>query len=71
MANRLTFVLDGRDQLSRVLDRAGDSATRLQRRLAAASINGDAAMRRLGNSTTRSMAGLQRDADIGGRQRRR
>ncbi|WP_371612873.1 hypothetical protein [Streptomyces clavifer] len=67
MANRLTFVLDGRDQLSRVLDRAGDSATRLQRRLAAASINGDAAMRRLGNSTTRSMAGLQRDADIGGK----
>ncbi|MEU5716553.1 hypothetical protein AB0G71_12310 [Streptomyces sp. NPDC020403] len=65
MATRLTFLLDGRDQLSRVLDRAGDAATRLQRRLAAASINGDAAMRRLGSSTTRHMAGLQRDADIG------
>ncbi|MEU0831301.1 hypothetical protein [Streptomyces sp. NPDC005969] len=65
MATRLTFLLDGRDHLSRVLDRAGDSANRLGRRLLAASINGDAAMRRLGNSTTQHMAGLQRDTDLG------
>lgn len=65
MATRLTFLLDGRDQLSRVMDRAGDSATRMQRRLTAAAVNSDASMRRLGNSTTQSMAGLRRDADIG------
>ncbi|MFC8658448.1 hypothetical protein ACFUCT_25075 [Streptomyces parvus] len=65
MATRLTFLLDGRDQLSRVLDRAGDSATRMQRRLTAAAVNSDAAMRRLGNSTMQSMAGLRRDTDIG------
>ncbi|MER7807926.1 hypothetical protein [Streptomyces sp900116325] len=65
MATRLTFLLDGRDHLSRVLDRAGDNANRLGRRLLAASINGDAAMRRLGNTTTARMAGLQRDTDLG------
>ncbi|WP_234432912.1 hypothetical protein [Streptomyces sp. NRRL S-1824] len=65
MATRLTFLLDGRDHLSRVLDRAGDNANRLGRRLLAASINGDAAMRRLGNATTTRMAGLQRDTDLG------
>lgn len=32
-SNRLTFILDGRDRLSDVLNRAGDSAVRLQRRL--------------------------------------
>ncbi|MFF1843048.1 hypothetical protein ACFVW9_15045 [Streptomyces sp. NPDC058217] len=64
-SNRLTFLLDGRDHLSRVLDRAGDNANRLGRRLLAASINGDAAMRRLGNATTARMAGLQRDTDLG------
>lgn len=63
--NRLTFLLDGRDGLSRVLDRAGDNADRLARRLLAASINGDAAMRRLGNTTTQRMAGLQRDTGLG------
>lgn len=65
MASRMNFILDGRDLLSRVLDRAGDNADRLGRRLLAASINGDAAMRRLGNNTTTSMAGLQRDTDLG------
>ncbi|WP_327435700.1 hypothetical protein OG279_09670 [Streptomyces sp. NBC_01201] len=67
MATRLTFLLDARDGASRVMDRIGDNANRMGRRMLAASINGDAAMRRLGNSTTRSMAGLQRDTDIGAR----
>ncbi|MFI9497842.1 hypothetical protein ACIG92_08225 [[Kitasatospora] papulosa] len=65
MATRLTFLLDARDGASRVMDRIGDNAQRLGRRMLAASINGDAAMRRFGNSTTRAMAGLQRDTDIG------
>ncbi|MFD7709468.1 hypothetical protein [Streptomyces sp. NPDC059786] len=63
----LNFVLAGRDHLSRVLDRAGDSADRLGRRLLAASINGDAAVRRLANSTTRSLSQMQRDTDAGGK----
>ncbi|MER7806171.1 hypothetical protein [Streptomyces sp900116325] len=65
MASRLTFLLDGRDHLSRVLDGAGRSADRLGRRLLAASINGDAAMRRLSNSTTARMAAMQRDTNLG------
>ncbi|MDX3064040.1 hypothetical protein PV518_17925, partial [Streptomyces sp. ND04-05B] len=67
MATRLTFLLDGRDQLSRVLDRAGDASDRLGRRLLAAGINGDAAMRRLGTSTTQRMASMQRDTNLGQR----
>src|SRR5881409_1976025 len=62
---RLDFILAGRDQLSRVLDRAGDSADRLGRRLMAASINGDAAMRRFTNNATRNLADLDRDSDLG------
>lgn len=62
---RLDFILAGRDQLSRVLDRAGDSADRLGRRLTIASINGDMAMRRLANSSTRHLADLDRDSDLG------
>ncbi|MFB7711583.1 hypothetical protein [Streptomyces sp. NPDC056105] len=63
----LNFVLAGRDHLSRVLDRAGDSADRLGRRLMAASINGDAAMRRFTNNTTRNMSQMQRDTEAGGK----
>ncbi|MFB7421583.1 hypothetical protein ACFC1L_44360, partial [Streptomyces sp. NPDC056210] len=33
MSERLTFILDGRDNLSRVLGHAGDSATRLRRQM--------------------------------------
>lgn len=65
MATRLTFLIDARDGLSRVLERAGDASDRLARRLLAASINGDAAMRRLGNSTTRRMAAMRQDTDAG------
>ncbi|MFF6925850.1 hypothetical protein [Streptomyces californicus] len=65
MATRLTFLLDGRDHLSRVLDRAGDNANRLGRRLLAAGIDGEAAMNRLGRQTTDRMAALQRDVGLG------
>ncbi|WP_060952391.1 ATP synthase subunit B family protein [Streptomyces hygroscopicus] len=34
MADRMTFILEGRDRLSRVMDRAGDSAGQLAKRLA-------------------------------------
>ncbi|WP_406143772.1 hypothetical protein [Streptomyces anulatus] len=65
MASRLTFVLDGRDQLSRVLDRAGDSANRMHRRLSAAATNSSTSMNQLGRTTTDRMAGLQRDTGLG------
>ncbi|MGW6743790.1 hypothetical protein ACWGDX_24230 [Streptomyces sp. NPDC055025] len=65
MATRLSFILDGRDHLSRVLDRAGDNATRLGRRLLTASINGEAAMNRLGRTTTDRMAALTRENNLG------
>jgi hypothetical protein len=63
----MTFILDGRDHLSRLLDRAGDASDRLGRRLLTTSINGDAAMRRLTDSTSRRLAGLQRDSEAGGK----
>ncbi|ARF75678.1 hypothetical protein B7C62_28050 [Kitasatospora albolonga] len=62
---RLTFLLDGRDQLSRVLDRAGDAATRMHRRISAAATNSSTAINRLGRTTTDRMAGMRRDTDIG------
>ncbi|MFF5773841.1 hypothetical protein ACFY8V_32910 [Streptomyces californicus] len=65
MASRLTFVLDGRDQLSRVLDRAGDSATRMHRRISAAATNSSDSINRLGRTTTDRMAALQRDTGLG------
>jgi chorismate mutase len=61
----MNFVLTGRDQLSRVLDRAGDASDRLGRRLLAMSINGDAAVRRFTSNTTRNLAGMQRDTEAG------
>ncbi|MGW4040475.1 hypothetical protein ACWEIM_30070 [Streptomyces sp. NPDC004778] len=65
MATRLTFLLDGRDHLSRVLDRAGDSANRMHRRISAAATNSSAAMNRFGRTTTDRMAALQRDTGLG------
>ncbi|MDQ0795570.1 hypothetical protein [Streptomyces sp. B1I3] len=44
---RLSFLLDGRDGLSRVLDRVGDNANRLHRRFSAATTNTSAAFNRL------------------------
>jgi hypothetical protein len=49
---RLDFILAGRDQLSRVLDGAGDAATRLERRLQAAATGG-----------SRAIDGMARGAD--------
>ncbi|MEU0359913.1 hypothetical protein [Streptomyces cyaneofuscatus] len=65
MATRLTFLLDGRDHLSRVLDRAGDSANRMHRRISAAATNSSTAINRLGRTTTDRMAAMQRDTGIG------
>lgn len=65
MATRLTFLLDGRDQLSRVLDRAGDSANRMHRRISAAATNSSDSINRLGRTTTDRMAALQRDTGLG------
>ena len=55
--SRLNFLLTGRDQLSRVLDRAGDAAQRLQRRLLTAATSGNSAM----NNMTRDADGRLRD----------
>ncbi|MFD8404670.1 hypothetical protein ACFV1G_08300 [Streptomyces anulatus] len=65
MATRLTFLLDGRDQLSRVLDRAGDSANRMHRRISAAATNSSTAMNQFGRTITDRMAALQRDTGLG------
>lgn len=63
----MNFVLTGRDHLSRVLDRAGDASDRLGRRLLTMSINGDAAVRRFTNNSTRNLAALRRDNDAAGK----
>lgn len=65
MATRLTFLIDARDGASRVMDRIGDNASRLGRRMLTASINGEAAMNRFARSTTDRMAAMERDTDIG------
>ncbi|WP_326808182.1 hypothetical protein OHB04_22855 [Streptomyces sp. NBC_01775] len=52
MAERLTFVLTGRDDLSRTLNGAGDSAARLHRRI-------DSSMR----ASTATVTGFTRNAD--------
>ncbi|MEU3836510.1 hypothetical protein [Streptomyces microflavus] len=65
MTTRLSFLLDARDGASRVLDRIGDNADRLGRRMLAASINGEAAMNRFGRTATDRMAAMQRDTGLG------
>ncbi|MFJ6348671.1 hypothetical protein ACIQKB_04240 [Streptomyces sp. NPDC092046] len=52
MAERLTFILDGRDNLSRVLGHAGDSAERLRRQMEDAS-----------DGSGQALLTLTRDAD--------
>lgn len=49
-SDRMQFILDGRDRLSRVLNDAGDAAIRLHRRLGDASDKGSEAMEQLGKS---------------------
>ena len=44
--SRLQFILDGRDQLSRIFDRAGDSANRLHRRIDTATSGSSASVAR-------------------------
>ncbi|MFJ3704866.1 MULTISPECIES: hypothetical protein [unclassified Streptomyces] len=51
---RLSFLLDGRDGLSRVLDRAGDNAARLHRRFSAATTNTTIAFNRLTGAADRN-----------------
>lgn len=65
MSQVMNFVLTGRDQLSRILDRAGDSAERMHRRLNAAANQSTASLNRFTNTTTSRMAALQRDSDAG------
>ncbi|MFF2437943.1 hypothetical protein ACFVU4_27890 [Streptomyces sp. NPDC058107] len=52
--NRLTFLLEGRDHLSRTLDRAGDNANRLARRITAATTNSSTAFNRLTGAADRN-----------------
>ncbi|MCX5201041.1 hypothetical protein OG897_06140 [Streptomyces sp. NBC_00237] len=65
--SRLNFILSGRDQLSRVLDRAGDAANRMGRRLLVAQIEGSAAINRLADTSANRLAGMQKDADANGK----
>ncbi|MYV56502.1 hypothetical protein [Streptomyces sp. SID3212] len=58
MAERMTFVLDGRDNLSTTLDRAGDSADRLDRRITGAMNHSNQAVGRF----TRDSQGRLHDA---------
>ncbi|MFJ8871095.1 hypothetical protein ACIRD6_35750 [Streptomyces sp. NPDC102473] len=53
-STRLSFLLDGHDGLSRVLDRIGDNATRLHRRFSAATTNTSTAFNRLTGSADRN-----------------
>ncbi|MGW7085012.1 PspA/IM30 family protein [Streptomyces sp. NPDC054871] len=65
MSQAMNFILTGRDQLSRVFDRAGDSAERLHRRISAATTNSGAAVNRFTSTTTSRLASMQRDSDAG------
>jgi len=53
-STRLSFLLDGRDGLSRVLDRVGDNALRLQRRFSAVTTNTSTAFNRLTGAADRN-----------------
>ncbi|MFC8365589.1 hypothetical protein ACFUIY_37675 [Streptomyces griseorubiginosus] len=59
MSDRMRFILDGDDRLSRVLNRAGDASERLHRRLADASRRGSAAMRTMADDTGTRLRSLQ------------
>jgi len=55
----MMFRLTGSDDLSGVLDRIGDAARRLGRRLTVAAIDGDAALNRLRQNAGRNLADLR------------
>ncbi|GLP71036.1 hypothetical protein TUSST3_76560 [Streptomyces sp. TUS-ST3] len=59
MSDRMRFILDGDDRLSRVLNHAGDSSERLYRRLADTSRRGSAAMRTMADDTGTRLRSLQ------------
>ncbi|WP_405431100.1 hypothetical protein [Streptomyces anulatus] len=59
-STRLNFVLDGRDALSRVLDRVGDNANRLHRRVSSATTNMQSSFNRLTQSATADGNALSR-----------
>ncbi|MER7738895.1 hypothetical protein ABTX34_11310 [Streptomyces sp. NPDC096538] len=61
----MLFTLTGRDELSDVFDDIGDAARRLHRRISAATTEADREMRRLGRTTSSTLAGLRRDSDAG------
>ncbi|MEU0716843.1 hypothetical protein ABZ498_06630 [Streptomyces lavendulocolor] len=67
MADRMNFILTGQDRLSRVLDSAGDAARRMERRLTAAAINSDAAVRRASRNVVQHLSEMERAEDAGGR----
>lgn len=59
----MSFLLTGRDALSDVFDDVGDAATRMARRLHAASMDADRNVRTFTRNTSTRMAGLRRDTD--------
>lgn len=63
----MSFLLTGRDALSDVFDDVGDAATRMARRLHAASMDADRNVRTFTRNTSTRMAGLRRDTDAGGK----
>lgn len=59
MSDRMRFILDGDDRLSRVLNRAGDSSERLHRRLADMSRRSSTAVRSMADDTGTRLRSLQ------------
>lgn len=55
----MSFILDGRDQLTNVLNGAGDSAHRLHRRISAATTNSSTAINRLATQARARLAALR------------
>jgi hypothetical protein len=62
----MNFVLQGRDELSRHLNSAGNAADRLHRRLANAASNSSSAINRLARTTSDRMAAMSTSQDTAG-----
>lgn len=54
----MNFILDGRDRLSEIFDRAGDASTRMHRRISAATTNSSAAINRFHRTAATRLASL-------------
>jgi len=63
----LNFLLSGQDHLSRVFDRAGDAATRLHRRISAATTNSSTAINRFQRDAATRLAALDGSAHDSGK----